>query len=79
MSYSRKSHYCRSCQHQQVFIRTEPPDHFLHFLLTIGTLGLWGVSWLSLSVGARSRPMRCQHCDWALDKTPEFSPSLARR
>ena len=60
--------HCRQCKHEQLFERIRV-NHPLHALLTIVTLGFWGISWISLMIGAWFRPWRCHHCGW---HDPEF-------
>ncbi len=38
------------------------PNHFTHAVLAGLTLGLWGVSWLSMSILLRGERWRCGHC-----------------
>jgi hypothetical protein len=60
--------YCAHCRHRQTFIRVEV-RHWFHFLLTLATVGFWGISWLAISLAAKLRPWRCEHCGW---HKPEF-------
>ena len=60
--------YCRRCRHEQTFVRARM-HHGVHLLFTVLTLGLWGVSWLSIYLGQLFRPWRCEHCRW---HKPEF-------
>ena len=60
--------HCPRCQHQQIFVRAQI-NHSLHFILTLLTAGLWGISWLALCIGKYVRPWRCEHCNW---HSPEF-------
>lgn len=55
--------YCRRCRHDQVFLRAQM-HHGVHLLFSVLTLGLWSVSWLSIYLGHRFRPWRCEHCGW---------------
>lgn len=60
--------YCAKCRHRQSFVKTKV-NHVLHLILTILTLGLWGISWAAHTIGMYYRPWRCKHCGW---HKPEF-------
>ena len=45
----------------------------MHALLTLFTLGLWAVSWISITLGVRMRPWRCRHCNCS---EPDFDYAL---
>jgi len=60
--------YCNKCRHEQVFIKMEI-NHILHLVLTIITVGLWGVCWVAICLGKLIHPWRCEHCGW---HWPEF-------
>jgi hypothetical protein len=60
--------FCRRCRHEQTFIRAQVRHEF-HLLLTVLTLGLWLISWISVIIGGALRPWRCKHCGWHI---PEF-------
>jgi hypothetical protein len=51
-------------------------NHALHLFFTLATLGLWGVCWISITIGMLFRPWRCQHCGW---HKPDFDVSRAKR
>jgi hypothetical protein len=38
------------------------PRHELHLVLTLGTLGLWGLCWMITFIAARWEPWRCIDC-----------------
>jgi len=38
--------------------------HGVHFFLSIVTVGIWLVSWISIYIGHRLRPWRCRQCGW---------------
>lgn len=62
----RRNHfraYCSRCRHTQSFVRNRP-NHWLHLGLSILTFGLWAISWISLTIGLRRHPWRCEHCGW---------------
>lgn len=53
--------YCHFCQGERTFTK-RPLDHHLHAVLTLLTLGLWGVGWLFLILRRSLRPVRCSSC-----------------
>ena len=56
-----RSIYCRNCGKQVRAIRQEP-NHILHLLITVFTLGFWLPVWfLVIVVGVMTR-WRCQEC-----------------
>jgi len=62
--YSRKLQargFCRSCSCERELSR-RVADHRLHLILTILTLGLWGIAWISIWCGEQRRPWRCRIC-----------------
>ena len=50
---------CPRC-HRQVLARRQAPSHLVHFILTVLTLGLWGIIWLLAAIFAE--PWRCAYC-----------------
>lgn len=66
--------HCPGCRHTQRFSRVET-NHWLHLTLTICTLGLWGISWIALTIGRNVWPWRCHQCGW---NAPDFSRSSKR-
>jgi hypothetical protein len=46
-----------------LFEKTEI-HHGLHLILSIITVGLWLVSWISIAIVHKLRPWRCLHCGW---------------
>jgi len=70
-----KRAYCRGCQHDQLFERREI-SHGLHLLITICTLGLWTISWISATVGLLLNPWHCKQCSCI---TPEFRERTKRK
>lgn len=62
--YSRsiqRESYCSWCAQERTF-RRRTADHGLHLILTVVTLGLWGVAWFSIWWGERRLHWRCQGC-----------------
>jgi rubredoxin len=68
MTRDRLRIYCPTCAHPQEFTRFRPA-HGWHLVFTILTLGLWGISWLALSLHATARPWRCPRCHWVFPGT----------
>jgi hypothetical protein len=60
--------YCPHCGHHQLFEKSEI-HHGVHLFLSIITVGLWLVSWISIVIGHKLRPWRCLQCGW---HTPLF-------
>jgi hypothetical protein len=53
--------HCLRCGSTQRFVRA-PTNHRLHGMLTVLTLGLWGVSWLAIVIWHRVWPWQCKNC-----------------
>lgn len=62
MGADRMWAYCPTCKHTQRFQRVEM-NHRVHAVLTVCTLGLWGVSWLAVTIGHALKPWRCKQCE----------------
>lgn len=60
MDQNQASHYCAHCQ-QDVVAAEETPNHLLHFVLTLVTLGLWVPIWILATLGIIAR-YRCTQC-----------------
>ncbi len=45
-----------------VLATRQTPNHVLHLLLSVITLGVWVVVWFLAAVVAGSRAYRCPHC-----------------
>lgn len=52
--------YCRHCQ-KNVMAQKNTPNHILHFLLSVFTVGLWVIPWVLISVGSIGG-YRCTQC-----------------
>ena len=50
------------------------PEHLVHGTLTVLTCGLWGVSWLSVSMVMRGEPWRCRRCRAPQSADPAKGP-----
>ena len=60
-----RNHYrlgeCKGCGTESVQ-RRRVPRHELHLVLTVCTLGFWGLCWIITAVAARWEPWRCREC-----------------
>lgn len=52
--------YCSNCK-KNVMTQRNTPNHVLHLLLSIFTVGFWLIVWLLVTVGA-SGGSRCTEC-----------------
>jgi len=59
MAVKQKSAWCPVCNQQRLFIAPKP-NHILHLLLSIFTLGIWLIVWLL--IGGKTGPYRCSVC-----------------
>ena len=75
MKATRIRAHCPRCRHDQNFVRGKV-NHGLHLFLTLVTFGLWGIGWISATIGMHFRPWRCQHCGW---HKPDFDISRSKR
>ncbi len=50
--------------------RSKVPKHRTHFILTVVTGGLWGVSWVAATVFARTKGYECLYCRTVHDRPP---------
>jgi len=57
----RRSMRCRKCDLPRVF-RRRRTRHSLHFILAIGTLGIWLPVWGILILLQRNKPWTCPVC-----------------
>lgn len=51
--------YCPQCE-DQVRITRQTPNHLLHLVLSVVTMGLWVIVWAMLAM--EKRPWRCSAC-----------------
>jgi hypothetical protein len=65
MAQVESSGYCPTCK-QRRLIRRRGTNHVLHLILTVLTLGLWGIVWIALAINNRSHPSRCTVCGTAV-------------
>ncbi len=75
MNPDKKWGYCPNCAHSQRFVRVDV-NHTFHLVMTMLTLGLWSISWVSAIIGRRITPWRCKHCG---SHAPDFTRSIGRR
>lgn len=52
--------FCKACQ-SNVMAQANKPNHLLHLILTIATLGGWAIVWLILAVASIGN-YRCTRC-----------------
>ncbi len=53
--------YCKQCEAYRMFIRPRP-NHILHLLLSVFTVGLWLPIWLLIGFLTVLKPFRCPVC-----------------
>ena len=51
---------------QVVIVRGQPVNHILHLLMTLVTVGLWGLVWLVLATGGGEKRARMQVDEWGI-------------
>jgi hypothetical protein len=56
-----ESGWCPTCKAQRLLLR-ERPNHILHLILTIVTLGLWAVVWIIIAAQTSGAAARCSQC-----------------
>ena len=67
MSIQKQPKLC--VNHGQVLAQREAPNHVLHLLLSLVTLGLWLVVWLLVSM--KHNPWVCPYCGSEVGITQE--------
>lgn len=64
--------YCMNCRANKMFVQNvTPPNHAMHFLLTLLLCGCWAWIWLAMALGgpSRSQPI-CSECGLPLGYDP---------
>ncbi len=61
MGVSKLQRYCTDCE-QHVLGEKNSPNHVLHLLLTLVTVGFWGFIWVFTMVVDAFTPYRCPQC-----------------
>lgn len=61
MGVAQGSGYCLVCNRQSMF-QKQKINHVLHFVLTLFTLGLWSLVWITLLIVNSAKPKRCASC-----------------
>lgn len=56
---------CVTCSAMRLFGRSGP-NHVLHLLLSLVTMGLWLPIWIVVIACSNSRPYRCMRCGEAI-------------
>lgn len=67
--------YCPRCRHLQPFLKARF-DWKLHLLLTVLTVGVWGICLVSAGLKRFIWPWRCEHCGW---HEPDFRSPEERK
>jgi hypothetical protein len=52
---------CRGCAQRRPF-QKQGPNHILHLVLTVLTLGWWSPVWLLMGLANMFQPYRCGFC-----------------
>jgi hypothetical protein len=61
MAVAQTSGWCHVCQQQRMM--TKPKiNHVLHLILTLVTLGVWSLVWLTLGIISTAQGFRCTQC-----------------
>lgn len=60
MSLKTKGAFCSHCQ-TQVMAQGTKPNHILHLILTLATMGFWAWVWLIVTI-AKAGKYRCSRC-----------------
>lgn len=60
MGIKTDGRFCLHCQ-KNVLAQSNKPNHLLHLVLTILTMGVWGVVWLCLTLLSIGN-YRCTQC-----------------
>lgn len=76
MSQVQGTGWCVHCGQQRLTHR-QSTNHVLHLILTLVTLGLWGIVWAIVAFNNRSKPGRCSVCGSAVSAHQPQSVSQA--
>jgi len=68
--------WCESCS-LECSHRRKYPNHLFHGLLTLCSLGLWGVSWISVTIAGRFERWVCLRCRAAQRPATAEEPQTA--
>jgi len=60
MGNKQASRYCAGCQGNTLAVGTTP-NHVLHLVLTVLTIGFWGIVWILITLG-KSGGYKCSKC-----------------
>ena len=60
MGQKQTGKFCNNCNKDILAVGSKP-NHILHFILTICTLGVWGLVWILMSIG-KIGGYRCSEC-----------------
>jgi hypothetical protein len=67
---------CRNCNIDSVKLERNTANHFLHFILTIFTMGLWGIIWVLIAIGGGQ--WHCSQCGSTQVSRPLFSRGFGK-
>ena len=57
-----KSKYCMKCDQQTRFVRPDGPNHILHLLLSLISVGLWLPVWALIVLCSMTERYCCHQC-----------------
>lgn len=61
MSVSKIRRFCKDCGQNRLFEK-QKPNHILHLIFSLITVGIWLLVWIPLIVISMFRPFRCGEC-----------------
>lgn len=74
MADKQASQFCYVCDQQRLFQKPRI-NHVLHLILTLVTVGLWGIVWIILGISNSAKPLRCTACGSAMGQRPAVYPA----
>ncbi len=60
MGNKQASRFCPGCESNTLAVGTTP-NHVLHLVLTVLTIGLWGIVWFLIVIG-KTGGYKCSKC-----------------
>lgn len=78
MGLAKQRRYCPE-DDRMVLAEKQTPNHLLHLLLSLLTLGVWVVVWIILIVGADLGTYRCPNCGAKTRSNPPWGWKPRRR
>lgn len=61
MAVSKIRRFCKDCNQNRLFEK-QKPNHILHLILTVLTVGVWFLIWIPLIIISMFKPFRCGDC-----------------